>query len=417
LGKSITIEKSGMDIVKSEFREMLETEPNWLYQKRRAGWDYYHASPLPLRSDHLWRYTDPGVFLLNDAAGRIKTSRNGAPASVFLFSDGQSDLAARGVVIESLGDAIVKHGDLTREYLYSIIGAEFGKFEALNAALWDSGIFIYIPANSVIDEPIHIAYSPTSDYTARRSLIIIGGNSEVTIVDDYRASDNGDRAYTSSATEIFVGENSTFNYLCLNRLDPGHKLYLTTRAAIDSDVNFKPVYAGFGGENSKINIGTNLEGKGANSRMTGFVYLDGERGTDCHTRQHHKSGESFSDLDFKVVVRDRARSAYTGLIRIEKDAPNCEAFQENRNLLLNEGARAESIPELEILTDQVSCTHGATMGPVDPEMLFFMESRGISEQKAIKLIIEGFFQSTMAKSPEIFKTILSEEINKKLGDI
>jgi Fe-S cluster assembly protein SufD len=151
--------------------------------------------------------------------------------------------------------------------------------------------------------------------------------------------------------------------------------------------------------------------------MTGFVYLDGERGTDCHTRQHHKSGESFSDLDFKVVVRDRARSAYTGLIRIEKDAPNCEAFQENRNLLLNEGARAESIPELEILTDQVSCTHGATMGPVDPEMLFFMESRGISEQKAIKLIIEGFFQSTMAKSPEIFKTILSEEINKKLGDI
>jgi Fe-S cluster assembly protein SufD len=148
--------------------------------------------------------------------------------------------------------------------------------------------------------------------------------------------------------------------------------------------------------------------------MTGLIFSDGERSTDYHTRHHHKSGDTYSDLNFRVVLKDKTKSAYTGLIRIEKDAANCEAYQENRNLLLNEGARAESIPELEILTDQVQCSHGATMGPVDPEMIFYLKSRGILESLAVRLIIEGFFKSTLEKSPSAFKEILIGEMSDRL---
>ncbi|MEE8417915.1 MAG: SufD family Fe-S cluster assembly protein, partial [candidate division Zixibacteria bacterium] len=125
-------------------------------------------------------------------------------------------------------------------------------------------------------------------------------------------------------------------------------------------------------------------------------------------RHHHTAGESFSDLDFKVILKDRAASAYTGLIRIEKDTANCEAYQENRNLLLNKGTRAESIPELEIMTDQVRCSHGATMGPIDREMVFYLKSRGFSQTDAMRTIVEGFVASTLGKAPgEAVRTIQS----------
>jgi Fe-S cluster assembly protein SufD len=242
----------------------------------------------------------------------------------------------------------------------------------------------------------------------------MGENAEVSIIDDYVAGEKQESFSTNSVTELIAGKNSRLKYLFLNRLESDHKLFFTNRAVIESDVNFEAVYADFGGGLSKINTGTVLRGKGASSRMTGIIFSDGVKNTDYHTRHHHKSGDTYSDLDFRVVLKNKSKSAYTGLIRIEKDAANCEAYQENRNLLLNEGTRAESIPELEILTDQVQCSHGATMGPVDPEMIFYLKSRGLSESLAVRLIIEGFFKSALEKSPSAFKEILIGEMSDRL---
>ncbi|UCC79056.1 MAG: Fe-S cluster assembly protein SufD [Candidatus Zixiibacteriota bacterium] len=418
MGNGIAL--SNPEITKIKFRPIQKSEPEWLYHMRRAGWDYYHSSPLPARSDHLWRYTDPNLFLLESPEKYLESlQKKSAQLSSggFLISDHGSELHKKGVILENLKTAVSNRGELIKNYFGKTIEAGFGKFESLNMAIWNIGLFLYIPENTVINEPIHIRYIPTSELNIRRILLIVGGGSEATIIDDYAANGKYIGLMTNSSSEIFAGKNSRVKYLSLNRLEEDHTFYLTDRATIDSDASFESVYAGFGGRISKVNTGVILNGKGASSRITGFIYSDKDRKTDYHTRHHHKSGDSYSDLDFKVVLKDKARSAYTGLIRIEKDAVNCEAYQENRNLLLNDGVNAESIPELEILNDQVRCTHGATVGPIDPEMIFFLRSRGLSESEATRLIIEGFFDSTLAKSPEVLKDILADEIRMKMGSI
>lgn len=418
MGNGIAI--NNPETAKIEFRPILKSEPEWLYRLRKAGWDYYNSSPLPARSDHLWRYTDPNIFLLESPEKYLEFLQKKPVQSFsggFLISDNAAELENRGVILENLKTAVSNHSELIQNYFGKAVEASFGKFESLNMGIWDIGLLLYVPENTVISEPIHIRYIPTSELNARRMLLIVGGGSEVTIFDDYAANGKYIGLMTNSTTEIFAGKNSRVRYLSVNRLEEDHTLHQTDRAVIDSDVSFESVYAGFGGRISKVNTGVILNGRGANSRMTGFVYSDKNRKMDYHTRHHHKSGDSYSDLDFKVVLRDKARSAYTGLIRIEENAVNCEAYQENRNLLLNEGVNAESIPELEILTDQVRCTHGATVGPIDPEMIFFLRSRGLSESEATRLIIEGFFESTLTKSPDVLKDILADEIRMKLGKI
>jgi len=155
----------------------------------------------------------------------------------------------------------------------------------------------------------------------------------------------------------------------------------------------------FGGALSKQNFGVTLNGPGANSKIYGLLFGSKKQHFDNHTLHHHAASQTSSDIDFKVVLRDKALSAYTGLIRIEHDAANCEAYQENRNLLLTEGARAETIPELEILNEDVMCSHGATVGPIDPEMVFYLTSRGVPEQEAINAIVTGFVSSTLKMVP------------------
>jgi Fe-S cluster assembly protein SufD len=176
----------------------------------------------------------------------------------------------------------------------------------------------------------------------------------------------------------------------------------------------KSIFGSVGSLVTKVNAGTILDGRGANSQMYGVIFGDEKQHFDYHTTHHHRSKESFSNLNFKVVLKGKAKSAYTGLIRIEKDAANCEAYQENRNLLLNNGTKAESIPELEILTDEVRCTHGATMGPIDPEMVFYLKSRGIPEPEAIKTIVTGYIEPLLAQVPQDSAELLRELMTAKL---
>jgi Fe-S cluster assembly protein SufD len=168
---------------------------------------------------------------------------------------------------------------------------------------------------------------------------------------------------------------------------------------------------------TKADLGSHLEGPGANVELVGFLCGEGKQHFDHHTVHDHRAPHTYSDLDFKVVLKDKARSAYTGLIRIEPDAPQSEAYQENRNLLLTEGAKAESIPELEILTDDVKCTHGATMGNLDPEHLFYLMSRGLSRGEALRLIVGGFIEPTLSRIPEDLRERLRDHVEDRIKEL
>ncbi len=380
------------------FRKIDKLEPEWLYEMRRNSWEFYNDTPLPARNQHLWKYTTPELFVMpeseslmnmppsryfhsNQAHGRIREGYSGTGYNTSdsrTFAELDNELINKGVIFSNLLSAVLENDTVIRRYFGKLIDSQFGKFEALNMALWNSGLFLFIPDNTTIELPFYLHRHPTGKNSILRLLVIIGNNSQATIIDNYACHCENKGAIFNSAVEIFAGESSTVQYANFQNLSPDFNTTITERAIIGKNTNMVSAFLGLGGGKSKVNAGTILNGKGAESRMSGVIYADGKQQFDYHTTHHHRQSESFSNLDFRVVLKDNSKSAYTGLIRIEKDTVNCEAYQENRNLLLDKGTKAESIPELEILTDQVRCTHGATMGPIDPDILFYLQSRGVS---------------------------------------
>ena len=398
---------------------MENTEPQWLYNLRKKNWDLYNETPLPERAVHLWKYTEPAHFVL-DGSEPVMTHTQVLPPTVpdnsqpleseySGYSHKRPDsatrtaiepaLAARGVIFKDLCMAAKENESLVARHLGRLIDHSMGKFEALNSALWTSGLFLYVPDNVAIPKPIRLQRHTAGQNTFLRLLILVGNNSEVTIIDDYAEENTQRHTLVNSAVEIFVGESSRVNYAGIQRFSNMITSYITQRSVIGRDSKSQSVFGALGGNISKANVGTILDGRGAESKMSGVLFGNGTQHFDYHTLHHHKDDESISDIDFKVILKDKATSAYTGLIRINEDALNCEAFQMNRNLLLNRGPKAESIPELEILCDQVRCSHGATMGPIDPEMLFYLKSRGMSHDEAVKTVVSGFVEPTLGKLP------------------
>lgn len=383
----------------------------WLDSIREAAWKAYQEMPLPDRTAHLWRYTDPKEFVLAEPVVP-KPDQRGLSVTI----DPSSREA--GAVAIPLVEAACGSADLVQGRLGSLVPADFGKAEALNAALWESGVFVRVPRGVVLDRPIRITATLEDHHPVGlvRTLIVLEPGASATVIEESRGSANGDPHRFNSVTEIFVGQEAQLRYATLQHLGSAVTAHRTVRARLDREARIQTVIASLGAGLDKADIGTRLEGPGADSRMLGLCFADGRRRADHHTVHDHRCERSTSDISFRVVLSGRARSAYTGLIRIARDAPYCEAFQENRNLLLSENSRAESIPELEILTDEVRCTHGATAGPIDAEQLFYLRSRGLSEAGAIRMVVDGFLEKTLEQLPDDLRTSIREEMVERMKE-
>jgi len=419
---------------KLDFRARDKFEPDWFYALRKAGWEHYHTSPPPNRASNVWRYSDPNNFIIenpeqmldwlpvlpDDTPQEIKPMKSENAAFGYNRSDLRTftqmtpELGSFGVIFKDLFAALRENEDIAKPYFGKLIGSEFGKLEAFNMALWNNGLFLYVPKNTVIEKPIYLHRHPTGQYTIQRLLVVIGENSQATVIDDYSCHCEGMGMVTNAAVELFVGDSANVGYVNIQRLGVDSKPLITERAQIGNNSSLHSMFGSVGAAVTKVNAGTILKGRGANSRMSGVIFGSGSQHFDYHTVQNHQASESFSNLDFKVVLKDKSMSAYTGLIRVEKDTVNCEAYQENRNLLLNSGSKAESIPELEIMTDQVRCTHGATMGPIDPEQVFYLRSRGYSESDAVREIVSGYIEPTLNQMPTNIASTLRELVHNRL---
>ena len=417
--------------------------PTWLTQQRQTQRETFNSLPLPQRGLHLWRYTDPARFTVSttvdtvsvngkfEAAKKVEQKHLAEGHLAGLVTDiasreiavyGFDRAAQSGLVVKSLSEAVKTHVALIEPHLYSLVNAQTGKFEAMNGALWQDGIFIYVPDNLTIDKPIHLLRQSGGAGSSAfpRLLVVIGKNAEVTLVDEYGGgpgSDSTGYAYANGAVEIVAGEDSLTRYISLQRLAQSTRFYQTHRARIGRGAQMLTVPLAFGSTLSKQNFGVILDGPGAESRMYGLLFGSGGQHLDNHTLHHHTSGQTRSNINFKVVLRDRALSAYTGLIRIEKSARGCEAYQENRNLLLNDGTRVDTIPELEILNEDVSCSHGATIGPIDPLLTFYLNSRGIPETEAIRMIVSGFVADTLKQVPEDIRERITSFVEERLENL
>lgn len=427
-----------------ELAPELQRGPSWLREKRSYLREQFNVAPLPRRGLHLWRYTDPETFLLertevidavySDNFARVEkiaidqfrqgklaalvTDLGGREISVLISEEARQS----GLQVCSLSDAVESERELVEKHLYGLVNAESGKFEAMNGALFNDGIFIHVPDGVIIDKPLHLLREAGQAGSAQfpRLLVVAGRNAEVTIIDEYGGgASNIDRGitYANGAVELFGAEESRTRYVQLQRYALGTNAYLSYRARIERGASILTVPLSFGASTAKQSFAVSMDGPGARSQMYGLLFGSGRQHFDNHTRHHHTACDTNSFIDFKVVVRDKATSAYTGLIRIENKAQRCEAYQTNRNLLLNKGAKAETIPELEILNQEVSCSHGATIGPLDLQQLFYLKSRGIEETEAVRMIVSGFIASTLKQVPEDLSERISEFVAQRLENL
>jgi len=402
-------------------------EPDWLERWRLQAWDSYEGAPLPDRVVHLWRYSEPEKFLIDKVTPLLPDGAEGRavdPAAVIALSDKFSSEATQnlaglliqqdaqapafaledewrdaGVILCDLSTAVRQHPEIIEKHLGAQVPIEESKFAALNAALFSGGVFLYVPAGVEITTPVHALYQSGQDLAAvfPRTLIVLEEGASAVVIDEYGsapdASTNGasPRVIAHAVTEASVGKNARLQYVNVQNWGTRTRSHYTQKIYLGRDAQAVSVGIGLGGLYNKTDVRTELRGANAYSEMIGILFGDASQHFDNHTEHIHVHGHTYSDLDFKVVLEHSARSAYTGLIRINPDAPDSEAYQENRNLLLDKECRAESIPELEILNENVRCTHGATVGPIDEEQVFYLMTRGLSLRDAERVIVEGFF--------------------------
>lgn len=423
----------------------LYREPDWLSAHRRQSLEIYRVTARPDRVSHLWRYTDPAQF--ENSSGRpapvapSSGTRRAFPAVIeqalaaeslaaaAYIRDGlvwktaiDDAIAARGVMIMDLHEAALSRPDLVQPYLGALVGPEFGKYEAYINAAWTGGLLVYVPRGVQVDRPIHIVSAQPSAETYRsgRILVVLDSQSSLTLIDEYGegTSAGEGNSHASNIVEIFVGDSARLHYSAVQNWNRGTTSYFTQRARLDSNSNLDTVLTSVGGATAKVDAGALLVGKGAESNMYGLAIGDRKQHYDHHTVHLHESDHTRSDLHFKVALRDEADSVYTGLIRIGERAAYCEAYQENRNLVLSSGARAESIPELEIMNNEVRCTHGATVGKIDPQEVFYLMSRGIEKDDAIHLIVAGFVGPIIDHLPANTRERLTDMVVGRLeGDV
>lgn len=361
--------------------------PAPLAARRRASLEAYLAAPLPDRARHLWRYTDPRRLLPGD---RLPAARAGGPAASPVPRDFEvGDLAAAAA-----GPA----GDL----LGSLSGPAAGKFEALHLALFPAGTSVRVAARRRPAEPLVLVHRAGSagTITFPRTLVVLEEGAEAALVEEFVDPAGGAGAgMVHSVAEVLLGPGARLVHTVVHGLGEGSTASLVQRARLDAGSSLTSVAIGIGAGLAKTEASSLLAGPGARSEVLGAVFGAGRQQTDLHILQEHAAPRTQSDLLVRVALRDRARASYTGRLVIAPDAPHCEAHQENRNLLLSEEARADSIPELEILTHEVQCSHAAATGPVDPSMIFYLRSRGFSAAEAERAIVMGFLEPVFARVP------------------
>jgi Fe-S cluster assembly protein SufD len=372
----------------------------------------YAALPLPTTNDESWRFTDLKGF---DPDSYASNGHNAGskPAGAMLDVDvtGLAVITESGIEIERIPEGIVFEPlSDAQERLGTLVGHD-EKFAAHNAALWEHGLLVVIPKGVHVEQPLYVRIANTVEGGALffRLLVIAEEGSSATLVEEYTSATHELAGYTNAVAELFVEQNAKLEYVSLQNLSMSTWHFANHHARVERDAELDWVAGGFGSKRGKTRIQNDLAGQGATSRVTGAYFADGDQHLDYDTFQEHMAPNTTSDFAFKGALRDEATAVWRGMIRVEKEAQKTNAYQENRNLMLSEKAHADSIPGLEILANDVRCTHGATLGQVDREQLFYLMSRGLSRAEAERIIVRGFFQ-------DILDRIELEPVRETLGE-
>jgi Fe-S cluster assembly protein SufD len=362
---------------------------------RDAALEAYRALPIPDTTEEHWRFTnlrdfDPDAF----GHGRGLTPDTATTAMLDLDVSGYATVTAEGIEIERAPEGVI-FAPLPEEHerLYSLVGWD-EKFAAHNAAMWKHGLLVVVPKGVVLEQPLYVRIAVTGQ-TFWRLVVVAEEGARASLIEEYASPASDTEAYSNAVTELFVEPAAKLEYVSLQNLSKETWHFASHHARVERDAELDWVAGGFGSKKGKTRIQNDLNGEGATSRVTGAYFADGTQHLDYDTFQEHIAPHCESDFAFKGALRDEATAVWRGMIRVEPNAQKTNAYQECRNLMLSPTTHAVPIPGLEIMANDVRCTHGATVGRVDREDLFYLMSRGLRRQEAERLIVRGFFQEVL----------------------
>ena len=358
-------------------------EPGWLADRRAQAFDIYEKLDMPDPKGEEWRYVDVRNFDFDRFA---TPDPNRFPLSA------APELAEKGVVFGDLTTVAKDHPDLLKEHFFTEVSVEEHKFTALHAALHSDDVFVYIPRGVEVEIPFEAVHQVAAGGSVfPHTTIVVDEQASLTFVDRFESPDLDAPALCSSVVEVEARRGAIVNYISLQHWGRNTHHFQTQRFTGHRDSTVRSLAVNLGSTFARTQVESVLKGEGSFSEMLGLYFADSDQHFAQRTLQSHNDQHATSDLLYKGALKDRARSEYSGLIKVLPGAQGTDAYQANRNLVLSEDAMARSIPQLEIEANEVRCTHGATVSPVEEEHLFYLMSRGIDRVTAQKLIVFGFF--------------------------
>ena len=376
---------------------------------RERAFAQFEALPVPSQETEEWRYTDLSDFAL-DFVPHVRGHGGGAPApggaglaasilqhnsSVVMTTSGQ-DLESRGVIFCDLDLASEKYPDLVDPHLHSLVPTDRTKFTALHGAFRTGGTFLYVPADVAVEMPLQTVTYLDADGAAvfPHTLLIAERGAEVTFIDRYVSPDLG-RGLSDAITEIVVGDGAHVRYASIQEWGEGVTHLAVQRTRIGRDADFRSLAVGFGASLARAEVEAVLAEPGGFSELLGVFFADEHQHFDHRSLQDHVASNCTSDLLYKGALLDESRAVYSGWVHVRPGAQKTNAMQTSRNMVLSEHAKADAIPNLEIEANDVRCGHAASVGPVEEETLFYLQSRGIPRDEAERLVVTGFFQEVL----------------------
>ncbi len=417
----------------------IRTGSDTLASYRAAAWSAFKKHSLPVTTEEAWRRTDihnlpvdkfvfpqDGAFndlpaVREDLLKPLTGNQHGGqivltPGGVKVDLD--KKLAEKGVVFTDLKTAEKEHPELLARMIGKTVNVEEGKFSALAGAFAQNGVVLYVPKSVVVEEPLHsVLWGPGANLAhISHILVLVDEGASVTYVHESASPDaTGTNSMHAGIVEIQVLQNATMKFVELQSWGRHVWNFSHERARVERNGNLDWIFGAIGSRLTKNFTELDLAGEGSQGRMSGFYFTDGNQHLDHDTQQNHLAPHTTSDLLFKGALKGKSRSVWQGMIYVAPGAQRTDGYQANRNLVLSDQARADSIPGLEILADDVRCTHGATVGKLEMEPLFYLKSRGIPQAEAEKIVVEGFFDPIFQRIPfegvrERFQQYIAEKM-------
>ena len=410
--------------------------PDWFRDQQRAAWKQFESVPKPTRKDQAWRFANVDLLDLtpfkfggtlsdHDRAEILDQSRGLAEVAGRLIFAGDElvhrdvisdQLRQRGVIFQPLERAMVEHTDLFRKHFMSqpaTLGS--AKFAALHQALVSSGTFLYVPRGVEIELPVEIFHWLAGQNAAvfPHLLLVTDELAKVTVIEHFRSAHRQSPGFACGVNDLIAGPGAKVTYVCAQDWGENVLALQINFTKVEHEASVKSLNLHLGSRYSRFESLSRLTGEGARSDLLAVSIADGIQEFDARTLQDHACPHTTSDLLYKNALNDRARNIFGGLIRVEPHAHFTDAYQKVRNLLLSDDAEANSMPGLEILADNVKCSHGATSGQIDADEMFYLQARGIPPAIARQLLVSGFLNEVIERIEE---RVLADHLRKLIEE-